>query len=245
VAGLPFGVTEDSRGDWHRNIVSLRKTAGLFDELVDDPSEAAVLVQHEIATKQTTRTMPIIHRPFEDVAVYDPIRSVIAWPFENPLVSRYSDGTFGVWYGADSIETSVHETVYHFRLNTLASEVAAKSSRPIIQHRRVHRVRCAAMLVDLRPHCATDRRILDPVDYSYSHSIGARLRAASLPGLLAPSARFAAGLIAAVFASDALSDPREVCYLTYTLDAQSKRVEVERAPGTIEYRLDAQEPVGG
>lgn len=48
---VEFKVTEDSRGDWLRNVVSLRASVELFADLVRHPSDARVLVEHELATK--------------------------------------------------------------------------------------------------------------------------------------------------------------------------------------------------
>ena len=145
-----YQVTEDSRGDWHRNIVSLRATIDIFQELVDDPADVAVLMEHEMATKPTREQQPIISRPFDDAATYNPIATAIQWPFDHPATSRYSGGAYGVWYGARTLLGTIYETVYHFRLNTLASAAARDLSEPIVQERRVHLVRCGAALVDLR-----------------------------------------------------------------------------------------------
>ncbi|MGH8258974.1 MAG: RES family NAD+ phosphorylase [Steroidobacteraceae bacterium] len=235
---MDYIVSADSCGDWLRNIVSLRRSIDLFAELVDRPTDAQVLAEHELATKPARDPMPIISRPFEDASIYDPLRIAIDWPFEHPCSTRYSDGSFGTWYGARTLATSVYETVHHFRRNTLASEIAARSREPIYQERRVHRVHCSAMLVDLRARCAEESRLLDPADYSLCQALGARLREAALPGVLTRSARDPAGEIVGVFQRDALSDPRDVCYLTYSLDAASGRVTVERAPGKVEWRID-------
>lgn len=230
---MEYTISEDSRGDWLRNIVSLRKSIDLFADLVARPADTRVLMEHELATKPTREPIPIISRPFEEADLYDPIRAAIEWPFEHPCRTRYSDGSFGVWYGARTLETSIWETAYHFRRDTLASEIAARSRVPIYQERRVHRVRCSAMLVDLRALCAEEPRLLDPDDYSYCQTLGAQLRAAALPGVQSLSARHAGGEIAGVFRREALSDPRDVCYLTYVLDPQTGRVDVEREPGKI------------
>jgi hypothetical protein len=234
---MEYKISEDSRGDWLRNIVSLRKTVDLFADLVAQPADTRVLMEHELATKPTREAAPIITRPFEEAALYDPIRAAIDWPFEHPCRTRYSDGSFGVWYGARTLETSIRETVHHFRRNTLASEIAAKSRMPIYQERRVHRVRCSAMLVDLRPLCAGQPRLLDPDDYSYCQALGAQLREAALPGLQSLSARDAGGEVAAVFLRQALSDPRDVCYLTYVLEPATGQVAVERTPGKVEWTI--------
>lgn len=230
-------VSDDARGDWHRNIVSLRQSIDLFGDLVDDPAHVQVLMDHEMGTKPTQRALPIISRPFEDACIYDPIAVAIGWPFERPAVSRYSSGSYGVWYGARTLEATIHETVHHFRLNTLASEVARNSEEPIEQQRRVHLVHCSAALADLRARCAVDERLLDPDDYSYCQAVGAQLRAAFLPGVLTYSARLPGAEVAAVFVQKALSDPRPKCYLTYTLDARTGDVTVQRTPGKVEWVL--------
>ena len=43
-----YGVTSDSCGDWHRNIVSLRHSIDLFADLVTDPAHTHVLIEHEL-----------------------------------------------------------------------------------------------------------------------------------------------------------------------------------------------------
>ncbi len=230
-------VTRDSQRDWHRNIVSLRRSIELYADLIDDPADADVLVRHEMSIKQAWQEPAIITRPFEDAATYDPIAAAIAWPFKHPCSSRYSSGAYGTWYGAASIETSVRETVHHFRKNTLASQVAARSTQPIVQERRVHLVRCDALLIDLRARTRKEPRLLHPDDYSTCQALGAELRSAGMPGVLTYSARHARSEIVAVFTPTVLADPRNVCYLTYKLFADSGKVIVERTPGKVAFTL--------
>jgi hypothetical protein len=223
-------VTGDSQRDWHRAIVSLRVSVDLFRELVDDPADQSDLIAHEMATKPCQGEAPLITRPFEESEIYDPIAEAIGWPFEHPCRSRFSAGDFGVWYGSDSLLTSVHETVYHFRLDTLASSAVAHGS-VVVQERRVHLVACTAALIDLRPHLAREPRLIDPHDYSTCQALGARIYHAALPGVLSQAARYAGGHIVGVFRRDTLTDPRMLCYLTYHLDVDTGRVRVERDPG--------------
>ncbi|MBB6093019.1 hypothetical protein HNQ60_001897 [Povalibacter uvarum] len=230
-------VTRDSQRDWHRNIVSLRKSIDLFADLVDDPRDAQVLVRHELTTKQPYQEPAIIHRPFEDAAINDSIAAAIQWPFEHPSRSRYSAGRYGVWYGAACVETSIRETVHHFRKNTLASEVAAQSKDPIIQERRVHLIRCNALLVDLRARIRTEPDLLHSDNYSYCQSVGAELRDAGMPGVITYSARHEKSEVVAVFTPSVLTDPRTVCYLTYKLSPADGKVIVERSPGKVELEL--------
>lgn len=225
-----LSVTTDARRDWHRIVVSLRASIDLFADLVDDPADQEILINHEIATKPYPGGNPAIARPFEEAAVYDSIAEVIAWPFEHPCRSRFSNGSFGVWYGADEVLTAVHETVHHFRSDTLASE-AAIQEREIVQERRAHLVACTAALVDLRPHLEREPALRDPNDYSACQGLGARIYHAALPGVLTPSVRRPQGLIVGVFREDSLSNARAVFYLTYRLDVRTGAVRVEREPG--------------
>jgi hypothetical protein len=230
-------VTRDSQRDWHRNIVSLRKSMDLFADLVDDAHDIDVLVQHEMEVKNARRDPPIITRPFDDAEIYDAIVAAIEWPFTHPCRSRYSNGTFGVWYGAALLETSVRETVYHFRKNTLASAIAAQSRKPIVQERRVHLIRCNGLLVDLRSLTREDPNLLHPDDYTTCQNLGAELKHAGMPGIITLSARHEKREIVGVFTPEVLTDPRTVCYLTYTLFADSGKVIVERTPGKTEFEL--------
>lgn len=237
---LDYRLTRDSQADWHRNIVSLRSSVDVFADLVDDPAETEVLMRHEMGTKPVGAEPAIITRPFEEAQVYDPIATVIQWPFEHPCASRYSSGAFGVWYGASTLETSVRETVHHFRIGTLASAVARASVAPIVQERRVHLVRCDALLVDMRVLTAQQPRLLHPDDYSLCQTLGAELKQAGLPGVLSYSVRHSDHAIVGVFTPAVLAHPRMVCYLTYKLDPATGRVTVERKPGTVAFTIEPQ-----
>ena len=211
-------------------IVSRRVSIDLFSDLVDNPEDQALLVAHEMATKPCQAEPPLTSRPFEEAEIYDPIANAIRWPFEHPSWSRFSSGAFGVWYGGDSLLTSIHETVYHFRIDTLASS-AVESGSIVVQERRAHLVACTAALLDLRPHVAREPRLIDSHDYSTCQALGAQIYHAALPGVLNQSARYADGHIAGVFIRDALINPRTLCYLTYFLDVDSGNVRIEREPG--------------
>lgn len=229
-------VTDDSQSDWHRIIVSLRTSIDLFADLVDRNADLEILIAHEMATKPCNEENPTISRAFEEPRIYDPIVEAIAWPFEHPCRSRFSTGSFGVWYGADDLLTSVHETVHHFQVDTLASEAATREQE-IVQERRAHLVACTAALVDLRPHLEHEPELQDPNDYNACQTLGARLYHASLPGILTRSVRHPQGEVIGVFRQDALNNVRTVCYLTYRLDVATGHVRIERDPGTTWIRL--------
>lgn len=215
----------DIHVDLYRNIVSLRVSEDLFDDLSADAAHWQSAIALEVASKPPAfvSPTPVIHRPFEDAAW----NSAIGYPFRHWMRSRYSDGSFGVWYGADDVETTVFETVHHWRHGLLQD--AGFTHAGIGIERKVYRVRCDAALLDLRASINAFPALLDPADYGLTQQIGARLHREGHPGLTSRSAR-CAGDIFAVLNPAVLSDPRSHCWLTYT--TTSDGIRVERTPGT-------------
>ncbi|MDP3307444.1 MULTISPECIES: RES family NAD+ phosphorylase [Betaproteobacteria] len=210
-----------------RNIVSLRVSEDLFDDLTDDPEawQAAQLLEMETKPKLFNSHQPIIDRPFEEAEW----NTAIGYPFQNSSQSRFSDGSFGVWYGADSIETTVHETAYHWQKILLDD---AGFNKPGVEiERRIFMVQCDSLLIDLRPEIKSHPELLHPTDYSATQSIGRKLHREGHPGLITNSARVRHGDVYAVFTPKVLSNPAHTCFLTYRTTATG--VEVERTVGEI------------
>jgi len=208
-------------GDLVRNIKGLRVSQDLFDDLARDAADRDVAIAAESATRLPSPA-PLISRPFD-------YGSVITYPFvpHNWQATRYSDGlAYGVWYGALELDTTVYETAYHWHRFVMDSFGAL--DRAIAGERRVFTVRCNAILIDLR--AAAEPRLTDRRDYAFTWQLGRYLWERSQSGLLARSAR-AAGTSAAVFRPEALSDVRDLCYLTYRMNPSEDRVLVERTPG--------------
>lgn len=208
--------------DVYRNIVSLRDSQSLFDDLSPDPRDHQAAIQCELQSKpaEYRGQQNIIDRPYEE-ALH---RQTIDYPFEHAQPSRFSNGEFGVWYGARSIETTVHETVYHW-LRFLRD---ANMNRPgIIAHRRVHVVACDSHLLDLRALVQQWPALVSD-DYSGTQQIGHTAYNKRLPGLLSRSARHGEGEVISAFTPDILSRPRTSCHLTYRLREQDVRIERTR-----------------
>jgi len=216
----------DTHNDLYRNIVSVRVTENLFDDLTDDHEDWQTAIELELQTKPATYTSitPVINRPFEEAAWNE----AIGFPFKEWSRSRYSDGTFGVWYGSDSLETTIHETVYHWRNSLLAD--AGFTGAGIKIERRVHLVRCDAALIDLRILVRKHPALVDAADYALSQQVGGRLHREGHPGLVTVSAR-CKGDVYAILNPAVLSNPRPTCYLTYITTESG--VEVERTPGEL------------
>jgi hypothetical protein len=217
----------DYRGDLVRNIKGIRLSQDLFDDLARDKPDGDVAIAAESATRISSPA-PLITRPFD-------YGTVITYPFvpQNWHATRYSDGMrYGVWYGALELETTVRETLYHWHRFVTDS---FSLDREIVGERRVFQVRCEAILIDLRN--AKEPRLVERNDYSFTQQLGAYLSQRAQSGLLAPSAR-GPGIAAAILRPEALSEVRDLCYLTYRMNPMQDLAVVERTPGETWLRIN-------
>lgn len=214
----------DTHKDLYRNIVSKRQSEDLFDDLSPNPADWMTATKTEMFAKQAgyTSQNPIIHRPFEEADWFDAIN----FPFNNWMESRYSNGKYGVWYGAADLKTTIYETIHHW---TKFLSDSGSLNPGVIQERRVHLVRCNALLIDLRPFVTECPDLISKDDYSFTQQVGMRFHNEGYPGLVTQSAQYS-GDVYAVFNPKILSDPRPNCYLTYQVVAVGK-IDVERTPG--------------
>lgn len=217
----------DIHQDCARNIVSLRESQDLFDDLTDNPAEwlLAQSVEVEVKPHLYRSHTPIIDRPFEDAAWFN----AIGWPFTHWQTSRFSDGSYGVWYGADSVETTVYESAYHWYHGLLCDAGFERES--VVAERKVDMVACKAALLDFRQAALTHSELLHSTDYDFPQLVGARIHREGHPGVLIQSVRQPNGESIAVFNPGVLSNPQLSCQLTYRLE--SGKVVVEKQPGTV------------
>ena len=219
-------------GDLFRNIVSIGTSQDLFDDLSESPADWALaqVVEDQVKPHLYESRTPIIHRPFEDAEWC----SVIEWPFKNWQESRFSDGSYGVWYGSAAPETTVYETAYHW-LNGLLSDAGFIQDNVVIE-RKLYSVACSAALLDFRSIGEQLDGLIHKTDYTYAQRVGARLHKEGHPGLATWSARLPKGENFAIFNPDVLSNPRHHSQLTYRL--KGDRIIVEKQPGTTWLDLD-------
>lgn len=215
----------DTQHDLLRNIVGLRAPQDLFDDLSEDPAETrlALRMARQARPPFFVSLTPAIHRPFEEAQW----ANAIDWPFRHWQSSRFSDGRFGVWYGASALETTVWESGYHWVRGLLRD--AGFDREPVVAERQVYAVSCAAALLDARPAVRAAPGLGHPSDYSLPQALGTRLHGEGHPGLVAPSVRHRGGETYALFNPAVLSQPRLHTRLTYRL--QDGQLRVEKTPG--------------
>lgn len=225
---LRLNKLKDFNDDVFRNIVSLRTTQDLFDDLHDqDESSANLAIAAEMRVKDAIPTGQI-----ERGLHYS---TVVGHPFatENYQATRYSDGSYPVWYASLDLKTTIYETAHHMVKEQSAIEGV---NEVVIRERAVYRVHCQAALIDLTTQRAPS--LIDMHDYTVTQQVGRRIYYEGHPGLLVPSARYLPGKNAVIFHARVLRDPRLVCYLTYRLDPLKSRLNVERTPGRVWFKIE-------
>jgi hypothetical protein len=128
--------------------------------------------------------------------------------------SRFSDGNYGVYYAARTLETAVRETAYH-----RARFLAATQEAPGEIDMRAYVGRPIKPLLDVRG--ARFDALHDPNDYSVSQAFARPLREAGAWGLVYRSVRHPGGECLAAFKPQAVSIPIAGAALAYVWDGTS------------------------
>jgi len=124
---------------------------------------------------------------------------------------RFHDGTFGAFYGADSFETALAETMYH----TAKFCKSTKEKPGWIADKRELIGRIDAELIDI---CDGYNALLDEDDYAASQAFARKVRDDGEEGILYPSVRNAGGLCFAAFFPDVMGTPIQARHISYHWD---------------------------
>ncbi|WP_087752678.1 RES family NAD+ phosphorylase [Paraburkholderia caledonica] len=207
--------------DWspaYRVIPTRFPAVNLFDR-VASPEDFDALYALEAMTNDRLRTevgeldlVPREERRFGPG--YGPIMAALT--HLNPLGSRFSDGTYGVFYCARSRVTAIAETRYH-----TASFLEATAEPPMRQQMRLYTVVAQGEVVDLRGDPQLDLAVLSPDDYLAGQSLGRAVREAGAPGIAYPSVRDTEGECLAAFRTTLLRDCHHAAYLEYNWNGTS------------------------
>jgi hypothetical protein len=129
--------------------------------------------------------------------------------------TRFSDGCFGVYYAASSLETAIKETCFHRERFYRAS-----NEKPCSISMREYLCTIRKPLLDMTHNRYEEFFNPDPSSYSNSQEFGKKIYEEKHWGLLYPSIRHPHGLCMAVFRPPALTIPTQGCHLKYIWDGQ-------------------------
>jgi hypothetical protein len=118
----------------------------------------------------------------------------------NPNGSRFSDGSYGVYYAARALKTAVREVSYH-----QARFLSATREGPIEIELRCYKALVRQPVHDIRGQRDAWPAVYAPEDYSASQAFGSALRAHGSWGVAYDSVRDAGGECVAIFRPRALA----------------------------------------
>lgn len=213
-AALPLRKPPFRRG--YRIVPSRFPPAGVFDELVD-PDELDML--YEIETRTNDRLdddLGLIHLvdPADRLVGPGTTPIMAAFTHPSPSGSRFSDGSFGIYYCADKEDVAIRETAYHReRFLRFTDEPPCRLEMRLYTgefRRNLHNG------LDGR----LPKEVLDPADYTVSRQWGKELREARSFGLVYPSVRYPGGRCAALFRPPAIGPVRQDRHYEYRFDGE-------------------------
>ena len=201
-----------------RRIVPSRFPPIQLFERVTDPQDLEAIFALDALTNPRLRDEvgDIRLVPPED-RVSGPGASVImaAFTHPNPSGSRFSDGTHGVFYAANDLDTAVAETRHHRERFMRATE------QPRMElDMRVYLVDLEGELHDLRGQKVAQPLVYHAADYAAGQNLGRTLREAGSNGITYASVRRTGGECAAVFRPPLLSNARQERHLCYVWDGR-------------------------
>lgn len=205
--------------DWnptHRLVPSRFPPVSLFDDV-------ATAQELDVVFAIQNLTHPRLRQELGEISLVPAAERVLgpgstplmaAFCHLNPEGSRFSDGTWGVYYGASTLEAAVAE-VSHHRARFLAA-----TQQPAIEYdMRSYQADVREPLHDLRgPHWSA---LHAPDDYAPAQALARQLRAQGSWGAVYHSVRAPGAQCIAAFRPRALTIPRQGPHITLRWDGQA------------------------
>lgn len=175
---------------------------GLFDRVARPEDLEAVYAIEALTNdrmRQEAGNLALVP-PAERISGPGTTPIMAAFTHLNPEGSRFSDGSYGVWYCAQALETALAEVRYHQE-----RFLRRTNEGPMHVEMRLYLADVGGRLVDVR----TQAELHSPADYRPSQQVGVRAQAEGCDGILYRSVRHDGGLCAAVFRPRVLSRCRQ------------------------------------
>lgn len=183
-------------------------------ESITDPADLDEVYRVESLTNDRLREQAgdiSLVRPEDRVT--GPGTTPIMAAFTHPSPSRFTDGTFGIFYASRDQDTAVEETCYR-------RELFCRDGRlgPIDLEMRVYRCDVTGHFRDLRGLRAARPELYNPTDYAASQRYGANVRVAHEDGICYESVRRNGGECIAAMKPNRISNCVQSAHLMYKWD---------------------------
>ncbi len=202
----------------HRIVASRLPTIHLFERIADPADWDALYALESLTNPRIRNQVGDLHLvPIAD-RVGGPNASIVMAPFTHlsPQGTRFTDGRFGAYYAAESVDTAIAETRFH-RENFLRA-----TSQPAIElEMRCYLADVACELHDLRTRRVDLPDIYDPASYTASQKLGRELRESGSNGIAFDSVRRPGGECVAIFRPRLVQNVRQSVHLRYAWDGNA------------------------
>ena len=209
-----------SRVAWretYRLVLSHFPRIDLYDD-VADPHDWEALAAAQ------ARTNPRIMEEIGDLSLVPPARR-LAGPGASWVMaafthispdrpSRFSDGSYGVYYAGRSLETALHEHTFH--MGRFYADAGMEAAWISDVRQLVGTIDCE--LVDIRG--PGFEALLDPDDYGPSQAFALTQRMEDADGIVYPSVRHEGGECIAAFWPDVVTPPVQGDHFRYYWDGE-------------------------
>jgi RES domain len=200
-----------------RIIASRYPPVPLFERASADPAVWEALIAAEMLVNPRIRNeVGEIHLvpPHERVSGPGASYVMAAFTHLNPRGSRFSDGSFGIYYAGREFQTALRETAWHFgRIAADSADGPRREDMRVL----VGRVESRMHDVETLPP-AEQARLLDPESNAASQPFGAWLREQGSNGIVYPSVRHRGGRCVAALRPRAVGLPVQTKHLQYHYD---------------------------
>lgn len=202
----------------HRIIRSRFPPIDLFEDIADPADWDAILSAEAKTNPRIAESVGMLDLIPEDRRVSGAGASWAMAPFTHTSTdrpSRFTDGSYGVYYAGNCVEVALFETMHHHGIFMAATDEApgwVSDFRELVGSldSDLHDVSDMAKFEDLH----------HPDDYANPQALAARLRAASSNGILYNSVRYPEGLAVALFWPDVAGIPAQGQHFSYYWDGE-------------------------
>ena len=187
---------------------------GVYDRIADPADLDAVFAIEALTNPRLREEAGALKLVAKEHRISGPGSTPVMAAFThlNPEGSRFSDGTWGVFYAAHSVATAVEETVYH------RERFLAATAEPACDiQMRCYRTRVDCRLHDIRGGW---KREHDADDYAAGVKLARVLREAGSNGIVYDSVRHPGGECLAAFQPDAVAPCVQAQHLVYRWDGK-------------------------
>ena len=206
--------------DWQpcwRLVSSRFPPVGLFDR-VADPEDLDIVYAIEGLTNDRLLDEAgdiYLVKPEDRISGVGATPIMAAFTHLNPEGSRFSDGSYGVYYAGNTIDTALVETQYHRALF-----LAATNQPPTEIDMRSYASDLSVDLHDIRKYQDSLPQIYnpDPIYYADAQALAKSLRNADSNGIVYDSVRLSGGECVALFRPCVLSLARQGPHFCYVWD---------------------------